>query len=512
MTNQKTNWKYILIVSILAIIVGGGILGYYRWIAKEKIGVPEVKAPKKPIFNLIKTKLAMIPEGYEIISKEYGGTIIFSPDGRKVAYIVAKEGKVTLFLNDKEINTADRIDFLKFSKDSRHLSYVYTLFGEISNSHLVFNDKEIATCENAYEINLSPDARHYACIIEKKAEDYKYGYFVNIDGKEEEVYDSIWNFNFSPNGERYLYLARKNGKDFIVIDGKENQVDGYIRECHFSPDSQHLAYLIEKGKYETVVVFDGKESKIYDYVFHPGLVFSPDSQHLAYRASREGDHFMVLDGEEGEFYLGVGFPSFSPDSKHFGHSAVTGTITSKTRDSISYTNEKHFLIIDGKVSSKIYDGGVGTPIFSPDGNRIGYIAQTKEKVTPYKPKSFIVFDNKEGKFYDKIINGPFFSPDGQHIAYIARDNKRGSFLVVDQNEIKIDHDIIIDSIFFSPDSKHIAYKAVSGNRKFFVAINGKEGETYDEIYGTPIFSPDGKHIAYGARKGDELWWIVDEIK
>lgn len=39
----KTNWKYILIVVILAVIVGGGILGYWqRWLPKEA-PMPESK-------------------------------------------------------------------------------------------------------------------------------------------------------------------------------------------------------------------------------------------------------------------------------------------------------------------------------------------------------------------------------------------------------------------------------------------------------------------------------------
>jgi hypothetical protein len=44
-TQGKTNWKYILIVLILAVIVGGGILG---WIKKEEISSPELSEIKKP--------------------------------------------------------------------------------------------------------------------------------------------------------------------------------------------------------------------------------------------------------------------------------------------------------------------------------------------------------------------------------------------------------------------------------------------------------------------------------
>lgn len=48
--NSRINWKYILIVVILAVIVGGGILGYIKYFEKEIISInqfPEVKKPEK---------------------------------------------------------------------------------------------------------------------------------------------------------------------------------------------------------------------------------------------------------------------------------------------------------------------------------------------------------------------------------------------------------------------------------------------------------------------------------
>jgi hypothetical protein len=48
---NKTNWKYILIVLILAVIVGGGILGYLRYFEREIVSFtkfPEIKKSEKP--------------------------------------------------------------------------------------------------------------------------------------------------------------------------------------------------------------------------------------------------------------------------------------------------------------------------------------------------------------------------------------------------------------------------------------------------------------------------------
>jgi len=47
---SKTNWKFILIILILAILVGGGILGYLRYFKREMISLtkfPEIKKPEK---------------------------------------------------------------------------------------------------------------------------------------------------------------------------------------------------------------------------------------------------------------------------------------------------------------------------------------------------------------------------------------------------------------------------------------------------------------------------------
>jgi hypothetical protein len=51
LTKGKTNWKYILIVVVLAAIVGGEILGYLRYFKREIISLtkfPEIKKPEKP--------------------------------------------------------------------------------------------------------------------------------------------------------------------------------------------------------------------------------------------------------------------------------------------------------------------------------------------------------------------------------------------------------------------------------------------------------------------------------
>jgi len=51
---EKTNWKYILIVVVLAVLVSGGILGYMKYFIQEMTLLtkfPELKKPEKVIEN-----------------------------------------------------------------------------------------------------------------------------------------------------------------------------------------------------------------------------------------------------------------------------------------------------------------------------------------------------------------------------------------------------------------------------------------------------------------------------
>jgi len=82
LTKEKANWKYILIVAFLSVIVGGGILVYLKYFEKEIISLtkfPEIKKPEK-----IETEKPKIEE--EIANwktyrnEEYGFEIKYPPD------------------------------------------------------------------------------------------------------------------------------------------------------------------------------------------------------------------------------------------------------------------------------------------------------------------------------------------------------------------------------------------------------------------------------------------------
>jgi len=80
LTQGKTNWKYILIVLILAIIVGGGILIYqHRWLLEKETKMPGIEASKVISLNETWNKYTNHKLGFSInIPKNVTGVNVVS--------------------------------------------------------------------------------------------------------------------------------------------------------------------------------------------------------------------------------------------------------------------------------------------------------------------------------------------------------------------------------------------------------------------------------------------------
>ncbi|NQT85127.1 PD40 domain-containing protein, partial [bacterium] len=190
--------------------------------------------------------------------------------------------------------------------------------------------------------------------------------------------------------------------------------------------------------------------------------------------------FVVVDGVAGERFKRVGYPAFSPDSRHVVYTGTRG--------------QKQVVVRDGKPGAE-YDG-VGMngirAVFSPDGTRMAYTAGRGEK-------RLVVTDGREGPAYDGVpAHALVFSPDSRRVAYIAGQVKKGTCVVLDGVEQKWYPGISgYAPPVFSPDGKHVAYVASSGRNKVLVR-DGKEGNKHTRVADRPVFSPDSKRLAYVA--------------
>lgn len=364
---------------------------------KEDKVFPQVTAP----LNLKTTKLATIPEKYREVKRE---TVVFSPDGRKVAYVVGdakQKEKMFIVVGDKEGKKYDAVGNPVFSPDSQEIAY-------------------------------------WAADIDWATQTGKA--FIVIGGKEGKKYDSVIDINpvFSPDSSKVAYIAEQEGKMFVVVGDKEGKkydsVGGdpdSLENPVFSPDSSKVAFRTRvsywyKGevthKREEFIVVDGKEGKKYDFVGDP--VFSPNSQKIAFWAvpefnlvTQRGESFIVINGKEGKKYDDfLRNPVFSPDSSKVAYVVPQGELGGKS------------FVVVGNKEGKQYDSVLINPIivFSPDSSKVAYVVTTVEFFDGGRNmrigKSFVVVDGKEGKKYD-IVGKPVFSPDSRYLAYGAKDDR-----------------------------------------------------------------------------------------
>ncbi len=443
----------------------------------------------------------------------------------------------------------------------------------------------------------SPDGQHVA--IDKPSGSRR---VISVDGVDGQQFDSLGRpmdtankhkplatqgIIFSPDGTHYAYPIQRAGKDLVVVDKKTYDFGtgfGFV----FSPDSQRFAYI---GTHKSTqsprksVVVDGVILQDLDDVKIDALNFSSDSKHIGYIAFNKGEWRVVVDGTPGppfqeiqnfQFdatgnrfaYLGrktieknetiwipvvdgtaldfpthgtnlsSGFFTFSPDGNHWAYIHQE-------------KNAQQRVVADG-VPGEFY-GLIDNVRFSPDGNRLGYIANLSVGVDLFQaPRVITVIDGKQlGMEYQKLQDLQF-SPDSRHIsvqathngashmvidgeesagyldihdftfsatgrhAFVGRPAKARRQLVIDGKPEKEIEEIAKGSLMFSPDGSRLFYGAHTGMREAVTYFGGKEEALMLEVQQSPTqwkraaaFSPDGQHIAFMGKGAGQPTLFVD---
>jgi S1-C subfamily serine protease len=312
---------------------------------------------------------------------------------------------------------------------------------------------------------------------------------------------AVSNVGFAVPGDHARELLRHARVEFTTT-GAKAKLDGVALVQRVAPGvalvtvTTRTSLLQHAPRGKPLVVVDGKEGPEYDQIVGP--VFSPDGKRLAYAACRGSGWRVVVDGGEGKEYLQVSTPVFSPDSKRVAYLA---------------SGEGMRVVADG-IEGKSYPF-IDQLAFSPDGKRLAYVATRVGKGT-----CVVVEGEEEGEYV--FVRGLVFSPDGKRLAYEARKGTK-MLLVVDgrvERECEVGG---FDHITFSPDGKRLGYRLVSVPGRWRVVVDGAEDKEYRSTGGLSwelvqasapfIFSPDGKSVAYrAANDAGEQFVVLDGVE
>jgi len=328
--------------------------------------------------------------------------LIFSPDGKRLAYVAA-EGSL------------------------RYLSF-----------RQVVDGKAGAEYDEILNLVFSPDSRRvaFAARTGKK-------WTVVVDGFLGAGYDEIFGPTFSPDSKRVVFGALQGKTWSVIMDGQAGAAydelllqvaDGLgtargvgISTMHyrdairlvFSPDSKHLAYAAKRsGKW--VIVEDGREGAEFQGIGIGSPAFSPNGKRVAYSVQEGGSWSVTVDGQTGPGFGQIFNPSFSPDGKHVAYVACKRGLG---RDCA--------LVVDGQPGAEQW--AIGNWTFSPDGKHLAYTAQMSEGLNlygdPYKGgKWSMVLDGQAGAEYSVILpKTVFFDSDGA-LEFLAAQKENHSIV------------------------------------------------------------------------------------
>ena len=163
-------------------------------------------------------------------------------------------------------------------------------------------------------------------------------------------------------------MAEADGSAWNVIaDGQKQKIYRNIGNLAFSPDGKRLAYAAEERDGKWRLSLDGSEQKPYATIAAGTLRFSPDGKYVAYAAKAGEKWMIVVNNHEGKPYDGVSDMVFSPNGKYLASIVQMGT----TEMVVLNLLEKN-LFQEQAIFDRI---GGGTLVFSPDSNRLGYVAR-----------------------------------------------------------------------------------------------------------------------------------------
>jgi hypothetical protein len=310
------------------------------------------------------------------------------------------------------------------------------------------------------------------------------------DGTETVLQDvdssKLW---FSPDGNRFAYVARNGKKRHAVVDGRLGPPFEDVRDLGFSSDGSLTAYSAKSHKQWSIVV-NHRAGPLFDAI-NDSCEFSRSGRHYAYAAFRSGQAWVVHDGRlfgpfadlGADARISAGCPVIlSDDGKHF---ACVVKLDGVER-----------VLVDGVLRDAF--SRIHYPlVFSPDGARFAYSAEREEQ-------ALLVVDGHANPIANEVLSVQF-SPNARRIACIVRNGQRARAIVDGVHGPEFDS---IRDLIFSPDNRRVAYTAKRDGR-YLEVIDGVPQEAFGEDPFGVWFSPDSKRYAYFGRRNDRDFAVID---
>jgi hypothetical protein len=428
---------------------------------------PEVRTRAKAalgqLVEVTVKDLGPVPEGYV--------SLIFSPDGRHVAYIAYRNRKQILVCDGKEGPEWDQINLANSTYMHAGLASPFATDGS-----LVYAAQAGAAT------------------------------FTVTVGREDQAVSRPWGIGVpvrSADGKHLAYATRKDNQSVLVFDGKEVASAQSLSPDRFLADNETLVCHEAAVKSDPIYVIGGRRLGPQEGVGDRTL--SPDGKRLALTLRQKDKTVVLCDGKEGQACDEVGPVVFSPDSKNFAYTGLTK----------GGADAGGFIFLNGK---KAADAKEARELrFTHDGRQLIWeTGDDKDKVLAQ------VFDLATGKTTAVPLASRLaaFSPDGKHVAGYTGDGNGKVLLTVDGKSLppafdsdsadgEGSHTSRLDLPGFSADDRHVFCRGVRKihepyDHKRFMVVDGQPRPEHDNLWIPADFQNGAKALRYLVRDNNRL--------
>jgi len=169
------------------------------------------------------------------------GNFIYSTDG----YVVHGDKKYKSFNSIYNLILDSNDNVIYIAGDSSSSNFPQRIMN---------GDKSISKTYNGgiYNLGFTPEGKYYFIASEKRKNSDVYDYFVVFNGKEQKVYQSIFNLKVLP-GDELLYVAQQSEDKYVVVSGTEEiHIDKKLSVLSAElMKNKNLAYIsVEYGNYD----------------------------------------------------------------------------------------------------------------------------------------------------------------------------------------------------------------------------------------------------------------------
>ena len=396
-----------------------------------------------------------------------------SKTGEHIAFVARRNRRTFMVLDGKAQKTYSTVGKPIFSADGARLAYKAR---QGRRQFYVRDGKEESSYDDVREFVFAPDGDSFAYIARQNNMDR-----LVLNGKIGNKFPFIGGFQFDVTGKRHAYLARKDDQWLAIVDGKDGPLYDHCFSLRFSPDGSRLAYVASSGS-EMFLVLDGREGSPYNFIIMtPGIpLFSPDNKMYAYRARSDEGELLILNGRESALYDNI-LPALFRRTEGQTDGQKGGFFGPRSRVAYRAQGSGGWRVILQGFRGEPYES-LPALVLSPTGEHIAYVVQKtfqKEIRTPSKTEpgatEIEIKTVRERRLYLNGLRGdtfedirtPLFSPEGRRLVYIARKNGK-EFVVAGLTRGK-EYDHIL-RLFFN-DEETLIYYALREGRLYRVEEN-----------------------------------------